>query len=298
MTHKPVDIIKAANTLGEGVLWDGQTQSLWWTDIQERRLYRCEWAGRTLRVFALPERLCSFGFIAGSKRLIAAFESGIALYDPFRDTTEWLTRPARGDGIRFNDGRVDRQGRFWTGTMAETDARAGQAQLFCIDAVGRAEPRESGITISNGICWSPDGAVFYFADSPRRTIWRYVFDVATGEISDRRVFAQTPDGAYPDGATVDEEGFVWSAQWGAGRVVRFAPDGRIDRLVEVPASQPSCVAFGGTGLCLLFVTSAREGLNKESLAAQPHAGDVFVYDLGIAGLPESRFKAGGEHGDE
>jgi sugar lactone lactonase YvrE len=287
---EPIKIIRVGNTLGEGVLWNVETQSLWWTDIEERCLYRYTWSSQSLTRLTTPERLCSFGFVHGSDRLIAAFESGFALYDPIDGATAWLARPEAGRfGLRLNDGRVDRQGRFWAGSMAETAARAGEANLYCVDEAGHAHRREGGITISNGICWSPDSSTFYFADSPRRTIWQYAFDAASGDISDRRVFAETPEGALPDGANVDAEGFLWSAQWGAGRVVRYAPDGRIDRILEVPDSQPSCVAFGGPDLDLLFVTTARDGLKESVLKREINAGDVFVYNVGVAGLPDGRF---------
>jgi len=289
----PATIISVGNTLGESVLWNVETQSLWWTDIQERRLYRFDWDSQSLTQLALPERLCSFGFVAGSECLIAAFESGFALYDPRDGKVAWLARPELNrPGMRLNDGRVDRQGRFWAGSMAETAANTGKAHLYCVDETGRAHCRESGITISNSICWSPDSTRFYFADSPRRTIWQYAFDAASGSISDRRVFVETPDGAFPDGASVDAEGFLWSAQWGAGRIVRYAPDGCIERVLEVPASQPSCIAFGGPNLDLLFVTTAREGLKEEALKREISAGDVYVYDIGVVGLPEGRFLFG------
>ncbi|MDE1940392.1 MAG: SMP-30/gluconolactonase/LRE family protein [Alphaproteobacteria bacterium] len=290
---KLVEIIRVGNTLGESVLWDVGTQSLWWTDIQERLLYQYGWDDQRLKQFAAPERLCSFGFVHGNDKLIAAFESGFALFSPADGATVWLARPeAEHRGMRMNDGRVDRQGRFWAGSMAETAAGAGKAKLYCLDKTGLAHLRESGITISNGICWSPDATKFYFADSPSQTIWQYTFDATSGEVSDRRVFAETPDGASPDGANVDSEGFLWSAHWGAGHIVRYAPDGRIDRTLALPTSQPSCLAFGGPHLDLLFVTTARQGLSGDTLRYDVSAGDVFVYNVGVAGLPESRYFPG------
>jgi L-arabinonolactonase len=285
-----IETIPVGNILGEGVLWNPDTQCLWWTDIQERRLFCRRWGEERWTSFALPERLGSFGFVAGSTRLIAAFETGVALYDPHDGALEWLSRPlGDGSGIRFNDGRVDRRGRFWTGTMAERDDREGQAELYCVDASGHIHVRESGITISNGICWSPDGARFYFSDSPKRAMYVYDCDAASGEISNRQTFARTPEGAFPDGANVDADGCIWSAQWGAGRVVRYKADGAVERVLEMPVSQPSCVAFGGPNLDLLFVTSARDGLNEQALLLQPRAGDIFVYRVGIAGLAEKPF---------
>ncbi|MDE2110154.1 MAG: SMP-30/gluconolactonase/LRE family protein [Alphaproteobacteria bacterium] len=287
---KLVGTITVRNTLGESVLWDVDTQSLWWTDIQERLLYRFDWNNQTLKRVPVPERLCSFGFVRRSNKLIAAFESGFAFFNPEDGTTVWLGRPELNHpGMRMNDGRVDCQGRFWAGSMAETAAGAGKANLYCIDGSGVIHRRETDITISNSICWSPDAGRFYFADSPRRMIWRYMFDPASGAISDRRFFAMALDGAQPDGASVDAEGFLWSAQWGAGRVVRYAPDGRIDSFLEVPTNQPTCVTFGGPQLDLLFVTTARQGMTGKAAKHDVSAGDVFVYNVGVAGSPEGRF---------
>lgn len=285
-----VETIRVANTLGEGVQWDADGQALWWTDIQQRRLFRYDWQRREIEIFSMPERVGSFGLIRGETRIIAAFESGIALYELAGGVPEWLARPdADNPGVRFNDGRVDRQGRFWAGTMVETEPRSGRAGLYCVDRAGRVVKKEGGITISNGCCWSPDSRRFYFADSPLREIYVYDFDATGGTIANRRLFARTPDGAHPDGANVDAEGFLWSAHWGAGRVVRYDPDGKVDRILKVPATQPTCIAFGGPALDLLFVTSARDGLSAGDLAGQPSAGDVFVYKMGCVGLAEPHF---------
>lgn len=287
----PIDIIRAQNVLGEGVSWHHETQSLWWTDIQARRLFCHDFAARSTETFATPERLTSFGFAREPGQFIAAFETGIALYEPRTQALTWLSRPhLETRDIRFNDGRVDRQGRFWTGTMIEGPAAApSTAALYSIDHTQPLRTHADGIAISNGICWSPDGTRMYFADSPRQTIYVYDFDRAAGTIANRRVFARTPEGAYPDGANVDSQGFLWSAHWGAGKVVRYAPDGAIDRDIAVPAEQPTCVAFGGPDLDLLFVTSARDGLADAALATQPSAGDVFVYKAPVPGIPDGRY---------
>jgi sugar lactone lactonase YvrE len=246
-----------------------------------------------LRRYATPERLGAFGFVTGEPFLVGAFESGFALFDPESGLKSPIIRPeGLAAGMRLNDGRVDRQGRFWAGAIVEDSSLGRTGCLYCLQD-GVIRTRESGLAISNGICWSPDSAWFYFADSGRRIIWRYAFDAVTGRISEPRVFARTADPACPDGAAVDAQGYVWSAQWGGGCVVRYAPDGRIDRVLEVPASQPTCVAFGGPDLGLLFVTTARVGLSRDALAAQTGAGDVLVYNVQVQGLPENRFKMGG-----
>lgn len=286
-----VETIRAQNTLGECVLWNERSGMLWWTDIQARQLLSYRWADKTLRCYATPERVGAFGFVENSARLIVAFESGLALYDPEQKAIDWLARlEPKKPGVRFNDGRVDRQGRFWVGTMIETSDEDLEAHLYCLDCAGRLRQHERGIKISNGLCFSPDGMHLYFADSPRRSIHVYDLIEPAGTLSNRRLFAQTPAGADPDGAIVDAEGHVWSAHWGGGCVVRYSPNGHIERILEVPASQPTCVAFGGPDLKLLFVSSARAGLSSETLASQPDAGSVFVYDVGVQGLPEPQYR--------
>jgi L-arabinonolactonase len=287
---KPDAIIRAANVLGEGVLWDDGAATLWWTDIQSRELLRFDWTTQTLKRTALPHRLGSFGLIEASGDIIAAFDSGIALYHPDEATLQWISRPAADlPQLRFNDGRMDRQGRFWTGTMIEGKSAGAEATLYCVNTQGATVEHQRGLRITNGICFSPDGGTLYLADSPRTVIYRYDLDRDTGTPHDRRVFAHTTGGAVPDGANVDEHGCIWSAQWGGSRIVRYTPDGKIDRELEVPVSQPTCVAFGGPDRSLLFVSSARDGLGAAELAQQPHAGDVLVYRVGVRGLPEPRF---------
>lgn len=285
-----VETIKAGNLLGECVLWDGGTQSVWWTDIEGKALYRLNWQSRSMRRFAMPERLGAFGFVAGQDLLVGAFETGFAVMDPDAGLVGAISRPpSLLAGMRLNDGRVDRAGRFWAGAMVERPDCTKDAHLYCVNA-GRICSCERGLGISNGISWSPDDAWFYLADSIRHTIWRYAFDAGEGRISNPQEFVRTPEAVFPDGAAVDALGYLWSAQWGGGCVVRYAPDGRTDRILEVPAEQPSCVAFGGPNLDLLFVTSASVGLSGGSKTG---AGDLFVYNVGVQGLPENRFRMEG-----
>jgi len=289
-TLTPIDILSVGNILGEGILWDSRREVLWWTDIQGRRLHRYEWTHGAMQIVDTPDRVGSFGLVEASENLITAFASGIALYDVHQRSVAWLTTETLGPGIRFNDGRVDRRGRFWSGTMVEGERLAAGGCLYSIDATGEARCHVRGVWISNGLCLSPDGTRLYFADSPMRTISVYDLIEPEGVLGTPRLFARTPKGAYPDGAAIDADGCMWSAQWGAGRIVRYTPDGRIDRTLEVPTSQPSCVCFGGPDLDVLCVTSAREGLDGSRLHAEPHAGDVFLYRAGVKGLPEPEYR--------
>jgi sugar lactone lactonase YvrE len=149
---------------------------------------------------------------------------------------------------------------------------------------------ETGIGTSNSIAWSPDDRTFYYSDTAARVIWAYDFDLDAGTIANRRVLTDMdgqPGG--PDGSTVDAEGFLWNAQWGGWRLVRYAPDGRVDRVVPMPVAQPTSCMFGGEDLATLYVTSARTGLSDADLARQPQAGGLFALDVGVRGLPEPRF---------
>jgi sugar lactone lactonase YvrE len=287
---KPHAILPARNILGEGVLWDSRRQALWWTDIHGHRLHRHDWSRGTMECFETPERVCSFGLVESSEQLITAFASGIALYEPRQQQIEWLTRPQLPAGARFNDGRVDRRGRFWSGTMIEGAQPRAEACLYSVSGSGATRCQVRGVTISNGLCFSPNGGQMYFADSPTRLIQQFDLLEPEGLLSAPRPFASTGPGAYPDGATIDADGCVWIAHWGAGRVVRYTPDGREDRTVLIPTAQPSCVCFGGPDLDILCVTTARDGLDSAALAAEPNAGDVFLFRVDIKGLPECEYR--------
>ena len=284
-----IECLSVGNTLGEGVLWDNVRKRVWWTDIQERRLYRYEPLSRALERFDLPERLASFGFIEGSERIIAAFECGFAHYHAESGTLDWISRPTHAAAnVRFNDGRVDRQGRFWAGSMVEDHSKA-VGKLYCL-ARGISTEQLGDIAICNSLCFSSDGQHMYFADSPRREIVKFDLDADTGALSNRQIFVRTARGAYPDGSAMDSDGHLWNAQWGAGCVVRYAPDGTISGRVELPVTQPTCVAFGGDAFDLLMVTSARETLDASTLEAQPQAGNLFIFKTDVAGCEESRYR--------
>ncbi len=282
------------NELGEGIQWRESDQSIWWTDILGHCLYRCQWPQQTLERFEMPEPLCSFAFTDRQNVMLAAFASGIARMDLTTLERVWLTKiDTHDDQVRLNDGRADRFGRFWVGSMVKHMEQTPKplGELFRVTEGQVSTPQAADIWISNGLCWSPQSDYLYFADSPRQSIYRYDFEGDSGIISNRTLFAETPDGAYPDGANVDARGNLWSAHWGAGEVVCYSPLGQILGRVHVPTCQPSCIAFGGPQLECLFVTSARQGLSAEVLATEQSAGNVFVFklsgDLAVQGLPES-----------
>lgn len=296
MQPRLIEILPVGNILGECVLWDDMQEAVWWTDIHSRMLYRYRIGPQILDKWCTPERLCSFGFVDGDERLIAAFENGFAFYNPSNGDVQWLAKPEENiTGTRFNDGRVDRQGRFWSGTVVEAEeardnnGNPATASLYCLEGDGSVHCHEKNIQISNSLCWSIDGGKMYFADSPTQTIQVYDFDASSGTPENKQVFVQMQGNAFPDGSTIDRDGGLWNAAWGAGEVIRFTPDGQKDISLQLPVSQPTCVALGGPKMNLLFVTTARENLSETELAKQGDAGNLFIFETKLTGVKENRF---------
>jgi sugar lactone lactonase YvrE len=190
--------------------------------------------------------------------------------------------------LRFNDGKCDRQGRFWAGTMDE-DYPQQRGSLYRLDTNLSCQEIRNTVGISNGLGWSPDNSIFYYTDSTTRTIYAYDFDPQDGCISNERVFAQTPQAYVPDGLTVDADGYIWSAKWDGWKVVRYAPDGRIDLELPIPVQRPTSCTFGGPEMNLLLITSASIDLTAAERETQPLSGNVFVVDTEFRGIPEPKF---------
>lgn len=286
-----ISSIPVQNELGEGIIWDHQRQRLWWTDIENSNLYRYDPTTEELEQWSTPERLACFAPVAGQDYLVGAFASGFAFYDPVKESLEWIEKvEADNPGTRLNDGRTDRQGRMWAGTMVENSDQSNyRGSLYCLDSNLLLRKTFGNLLITNSLCWSPDSKRMYHCDTPRQKINHYPFNPQSGEIGNPEVLVSTEDECYPDGSIVDAQGYLWNAQWGGSKVVRYAADGSSDLEIELPVSQPTCVAFGGADLNLICVTTARQGLSREKLGVQSQAGDVFIYKTDFKGLVESPF---------
>lgn len=282
-------IVDCKNVLGEGAVWCPREQRLWWIDIASPSLWRLEASSGRVEHWPLPRPPGSFALREGGGFLFA-FRNGFATLEEPGGELRWIDIAGLTLGDeRFNDGKVDRAGRFWTGTL---DRKLGAAigKLYRVEPNLRVAAMDRGFTISNGIGWSPDNRILYFTDTPSRRIYRYDFDAASGQIANRRVFVEVEAGhGGPDGMTVDAQGYVWSAQFDRWCIHRYAPDGKLDRSIRLPVQRPTTCMFGGPELATLYVTSASMDLGADALAAQPHAGGVFALDPGVRGLPEPRF---------
>ncbi len=281
--------LPGTDQLGECPIWDERDQSLWWVDIRAPTLRHWVPGTPAAANFVLPQAVGSIA-LRECGGLIAAAKSGLHALDASSGAlTPWVDPEADLPDNRFNDGRCDRLGRFLAGTMAEA-RRAPTGSLYRFEPDGRCSKLLGDISVPNSLAFSPDGRTLYFADTHRNRIWVFDYELASGSISHQRLFANTEGHVgRPDGSCVDAEGYLWNCEYGGWRVVRYAPDGRIDGAIPLPVANPTCCCFGGAELNTLYITSARQRLTPEQLAQQPLAGSVFAVRPGIKGLPESRF---------
>jgi sugar lactone lactonase YvrE len=275
--------------LGESPVWDDRAQALWWVDVRTPCIRRHDPRDAHTTTFPMPELVGSIG-LRQRGGLVVALASAIALFDPGRVTLERIAAPEAGIAHRrFNDGRCDRQGRFWAGTMQDV-TRAPEGTLYRLDAAARCTPAFGGIRAPNSLAWSPDGRTMYFADSYLQAIFAYPFDPASGTVGERRVFATLDGTRMPDGSAVDADGFLWNAEYDGWRITRYAPDGRVDRTLHLPVQRPTSCAFGGPNLDVLYVTTACQRLTEAERAAQPLAGMLLALDPGAHGVAEPQFE--------
>jgi sugar lactone lactonase YvrE len=277
--------------LGESPIWHEREEALYWVDVRRPAIRRFDYAGDNVVTWSMPDLIGSIAF-AEDGRLLVALPDRIALFESATGKIETVVSlHARVPDHRFNDGRCDRQGRFWVGTMHNI-TRAPEGVLYRLDRErGELLATKTGICIPNSLAWSPDGRTMYFADSLRYSIFAYDFDTASGQMTNERTLVETRAPGFPDGSTVDAEGYLWNAEFNAWRIVRYAPDGRVDRVIELPAERPTCCAFGGPNLDVLYVTTASQWMTESEMAAQPMAGALLAIDTGVRGLPEPRLAA-------
>jgi sugar lactone lactonase YvrE len=279
---------ETVDLLGESCVWSQREQALYWIDVRGRLLRRFDYRAERTHSFPLPE-LAGATALRGRGGVLVAMETCIAAFDPRTASIEPLARPgAMFDNLRFNDSRCDRQGRFWAGTMDDV-GRGEIGTLYRMDTDHTLVPVISPVTIPNSLAWSPDGRIMYFSDTTSRTIMSYDFEPRSGTPSNARIFASLSGPSTPDGSTVDCEGFVWNAEYDGWRITRYAPDGRVDRVVDMPVQRPTCCAFGGPELSTLFVTTAAQRLSDDERARQPLAGALLALEVGVRGLPEPEY---------
>ncbi len=275
--------------VGEGPVWDVAMQALFWIDILGKQVHRLTPHTGAVKSWDVPDIIGSMAIAADGNAIVALAGGVHTLNLETGECAMLASSPDLNEMVQLADGKVDRRGRFIVGSSDRTMKEA-RGKLYTLDP-GSTELREidTGITLSNGPCWSPDDKIFYHADSILKLIFAYDYNIDNGTLSNKRSFASTEDlGGIPDGATVDSEGHIWSAICEGAKLVRFRPDGSIERIIDMPVKLPGSVMFGGPALDRIYVPSLSPAFMGRE--ADPLDGCTFgVEGLGIKGLTEPRF---------
>jgi sugar lactone lactonase YvrE len=285
---QPRCVLNCNSHLGETPVWDDRAGVLWWIDIYKPTLNRFDPKSGHNTEISLDQDIHAIATrrVGG---IVGSFQHGIGFVDPDDGNVTMLADPIGSAPAKFNDGKCDRNGRFWTGSMSN-DWVTPIGCLFRMDADLSVRTMDTGFKLSNGMGWSPNDRIMYFTDFGQSTIFAYDYEAASGAITNRRPFIVIPETeGKPDGMTVDAEGNLWVALWDGWGIAQFDSAGRRIRQISMPIQRPTSCSFGGEGLATLYVTSAWMQLNGSERAVQPLAGDLFAIETDTHGLPEPRF---------
>lgn len=282
-------LLATGNGLGESPQWNVEEKALYWVDIWAGTIYRFRPERGTYEIFntGIPIGALSFRASGG---LVLATRDGFAYWDSKEGKLDFIAdTEAENKKSRFNDGKVDPQGRFWAGTMIQGSPEAVNS-LYRLDPDGTVHTMETGVVLSNGLGWSPDNKTMYFNDSGKNVIYAYDFDPSTGNISNRRNFVQLPRGEIiPDGLTVDSKGYIWCVLFKGFKIIRYDPTGKIDREIRMPTRLTTSCIFGGDNMDELFITTACGEEREKHAREAPFDGDLFRIQTDVKGIPEPKF---------
>jgi sugar lactone lactonase YvrE len=295
----PVCVAPTGDWCGEGAVWHAAEKSLYWTDINRFLIHRYDSAERSVKTWYFDEPVTAMILTDRDDTLVAVLGSRVIFWNPATDERrDQGFRHANWPHVRSNDARPDPRGSLWLGTMRNNvnpDGSPGQVGgkdgvLYRIDPDGTVTEWLKDLVISNTDAWSPDATRFYTADTPPNEMFVFDYDVATGSINGQRPFLFGFERGRPDGSCVDSEGYLWNCRYGGRCIVRVAPDGKIDRVIEMPVSNITTCTFGGPDLTTLYVTTAAIG----TMPAERLAGGLFTIETDVKGQPENRFRAFGK----
>ncbi len=283
-------LITVQDEVGETPIWIPNEQAMYWIDLEGSAVHRYDQSTGDREDWSLDAAVTALARRASGGWILAT-KTGLAFWDQGGATTEFIVDPTSdSEAIRFNDTTVDPQGRLIVGTANVQDFDASDGVIYRLDPDLSLHQIDDGYAISNGMGFSPDGKILYVTDMFHNQIVALDYDIESGAVSNKRVFAEIPaDTGLPDGLTVDAAGFVWSAHWAGSRVTRYDPDGAIERQIPVPVTNATSLGFGGAELNELYITTAWFFMNEEERKAQPRAGDVFRVKTDITGMIEQEF---------
>lgn len=283
-------VLDCKNQHGEGIFWNPADGCVWWTDIEGNMLWQYDPASGAHSSYDMPDRVCCFA-PCEKGGLIVAFANRVSFFDlETSKETKICDFEADNPETRANDGRTDRQGRFVVGGMNEVSGTANSS-VISIDGTLGVTTLIEGISCANSICFSPDGTTMYFADTPEKDVLAFDYDTGAGQVSGQRSFSSfRGEPGLPDGSCVDAQGGVWNAEWEGRRVVRIAPDGTIDTIIDVPVWKPTCCAFGGENFDTLYITTSRLMSDEKTLEQEPLSGGLFAVKPGFRGVEDAPFR--------
>jgi sugar lactone lactonase YvrE len=288
-------VVEARNVVGESPLWDPSAGVVYWTDVNGFRIQRYRPPTGEVTTWRFDEPVTTLSLTTDPARLLVALGSRLILWNPATDARVPLARPEpRTPYNRLNDGATDPNGVFWIGSMrnnvavdgAHQDVSGTTGSLYRVAGDGQVSVWDTGYGITNTVAWSPDGKTFYCGCSVANVIYAYDYDVPAASLSNRRPFVADLKRGVPDGSAVDSQGFLWNCRYGGHCIVRVAPDGTIDGIVEMPVSNVTNCAFGGDDLRTLYVTTASLHIGPD----EPLAGALFALPTEVAGLPTGRYR--------
>ena len=290
MSAEPRVLVESRNKIGESPVWSPREKALYWVDVEGRSIHRWREDDGSIRNWDVGEPVGCIG-LRERGGLVGARKSGFFFLEVPSGAITPIVDPEAGlPDNRFNDGKVDRLGRFWAGTRNFVDTTRATGALYRLDPDLSVHRMEESLRCPNGMAWSPDNKRMYLCDTWTRRIYIYDYDLERGAISCRRLFRELPESeGFPDGLTVDADGYLWNAHYNGWRITRYAQDGRIDRVVRMPVQHVTSVTFGGPGLETLYVTSASLRLSDTERSTQPMAGHVFALATSTPGLPQPMF---------
>jgi sugar lactone lactonase YvrE len=285
-------VVNARDQLGETPLWCPRTGKIWWIDIERPKLQSFDERTGKHEVYAFGSTFAGSLALHRAGGFVVALDNSLHRFDPANSMLGHIVDVEPADKpTRLNDGRCDRQGRLWIGTM-DAAIREPLGSFYRVDPSGAVQWLFNDIIVTNSVTTSPDDRTLYMSDTRRFKIWAFDLDPDDGVLSNRRVFADySQEKGRPDGACVDSDGCVWNAVFAGHRVIRYTPAGKVDRVVELPVTNPTCVCFGGPALDTLYITTATKMIAPEVLAREPLAGALLALDVGVKGLPEAMFGA-------
>ncbi len=288
MDMTPAVLCKSACILGEGPVWFPEGNKLMWVDIEQRTLFTLDWETRDTHCWQLEKRVTLVLPVADDhNNLLLGMQGGLAKFDPVNNRFQWLADIDTEHAThRCNDGACDAQGRLWVGAMC-TEFTNSAGSLYMLDETLSLSKKIGGLTIPNGICWSPDGRRMYFIDSTLRNVQSFLYDAATGDITFEKIAVEVPPSlGSPDGMAIDEEGMLWIAHYGGFGVYRWNPrTGALLDAIRLPVPNVTSCVFGGPRLDTLFITTARQELGSKALQQYPGSGHVFYVQTVVRGLP-------------